>query len=89
MTVTFSGVAAGVSGQQGQCLFQGLTMFEQAMWSPKPCVTCVCTGGQVVCEEVSCPTMHCYFPFTPVGECCPVCMETGKNRCGQPIITDQ
>lgn len=24
--------------------------------------------------------MHCYFPFTPVGECCPVCMETGKKQ---------
>lgn len=54
-------------------------MFDQAMWSPKSCVTCLCTGGQVVCEEVSCPTIHCYFPFTPVGECCPICMESGKK----------
>ncbi|CAF89734.1 unnamed protein product, partial [Tetraodon nigroviridis] len=64
------------SGKPGQCVFQGLTMFDQAMWSPKSCVTCLCTGGQVVCEEVSCPTTRCYFPSTPVGECCPVCMET-------------
>lgn len=68
-----------------QCLYQGLTMFDQAMWSPTSCVTCLCTGGQVVCEEVSCPTMHCYFPFTPVGECCPICMESGKTPMGTRV----
>lgn len=68
-----------------QCLYQGLTMFDQAMWSPASCVTCLCTGGQVVCEEVSCPTIHCYFPFTPVGECCPICMESGKTPTGTRV----
>ncbi|XP_029681879.1 extracellular matrix protein 2 [Takifugu rubripes] len=68
------------TGSGKQCLYQGLTMFDQAMWSPTSCVTCLCTGGQVVCEEVSCPTMHCYFPFTPVGECCPICMESGPHN---------
>uniref|UniRef100_A0A3B4H7K3 Extracellular matrix protein 2 n=1 Tax=Pundamilia nyererei TaxID=303518 RepID=A0A3B4H7K3_9CICH len=62
-------------GKQGQCVYQGLTMFDQAVWSPKPCVTCLCTGGRVVCDESTCPEIHCHFPFTPAGECCPVCME--------------
>uniref|UniRef100_A0A3Q4HHW6 Extracellular matrix protein 2 n=1 Tax=Neolamprologus brichardi TaxID=32507 RepID=A0A3Q4HHW6_NEOBR len=57
------------------CVYQGLTMFDQAVWSPKPCVTCLCTGGRVVCDESTCPEIHCHFPFTPAGECCPVCME--------------
>uniref|UniRef100_A0A3Q3WRN3 VWFC domain-containing protein n=1 Tax=Mola mola TaxID=94237 RepID=A0A3Q3WRN3_MOLML len=61
--------------KQGQCVYQGLTMFDQAVWSPKPCVTCLCTGGRVVCDEITCPITHCHFPFTPTGECCPVCME--------------
>ncbi|XP_060925605.1 extracellular matrix protein 2 [Limanda limanda] len=64
-----------IPGKQGQCVYQGLTMFDQAVWSPKPCVTCLCTGGRVVCDETPCPTMHCHFPYTPAGECCPVCME--------------
>uniref|UniRef100_A0A3B4WXH0 Extracellular matrix protein 2 n=1 Tax=Seriola lalandi dorsalis TaxID=1841481 RepID=A0A3B4WXH0_SERLL len=64
-----------IPGKQGQCVYQGLTMFDQAVWSPKPCVTCLCTGGRVVCDEITCPTMQCHFPFTPAGECCPVCME--------------
>ncbi|XP_078139981.1 extracellular matrix protein 2 isoform X1 [Centroberyx gerrardi] len=64
-----------IPGKQGQCVYQGLTMFDRAVWSPKPCVTCLCTGGRVVCDELTCPIMHCHFPFTPAGECCPVCME--------------
>uniref|UniRef100_A0A8C3AIU9 Extracellular matrix protein 2 n=1 Tax=Cyclopterus lumpus TaxID=8103 RepID=A0A8C3AIU9_CYCLU len=72
-----------VAGKQGQCEYRGLTMFDQAVWSPKPCVTCLCAGGRVVCDEIACPTMHCNFPFTPAGECCPVCMESGRNTtCG-------
>ncbi|XP_062271661.1 extracellular matrix protein 2 [Scomber scombrus] len=68
-----------IPGKQGQCVYQGLTMFDQAVWSPKPCVTCLCTGGRVVCDEVTCPITHCHFPFTPVGECCPVCMESDPD----------
>ncbi|KAM3835987.1 extracellular matrix protein 2 [Diretmus argenteus] len=64
-----------IPGKQGQCEFQGLTMFHQAVWSPKPCVTCLCIGGRVVCDEVTCPTIHCPFPFTRPGECCPLCMD--------------
>ncbi|XP_010765176.1 extracellular matrix protein 2 isoform X2 [Notothenia coriiceps] len=65
-----------IPGKQGQCVIQGLTIFDQAVWSPKPCVTCLCTGGRVLCDEITCPIVHCHFPFTPAGECCPVCMES-------------
>lgn len=76
-----------VAGKQGHCVFQGLTMFHQAVWAPKPCVTCLCTGGRVVCDEITCPTMHCDFPFTPAGECCPVCMESGRSTtCGNAMV---
>ncbi|XP_034058222.1 extracellular matrix protein 2 isoform X2 [Gymnodraco acuticeps] len=68
-----------IPGKQGQCVFQGLTMFDQAVWSPKPCVTCLCTGGRVLCDEITCPIVHCHFPYTPAGECCPVCMESVPN----------
>ncbi|XP_028263083.1 extracellular matrix protein 2 isoform X1 [Parambassis ranga] len=64
-----------IPGKQGQCVYQGLTLFDQAVWSPKPCVTCLCARGQVVCDEITCPMVHCLFPFTPAGECCPICME--------------
>uniref|UniRef100_A0A3Q1G3Q5 VWFC domain-containing protein n=1 Tax=Acanthochromis polyacanthus TaxID=80966 RepID=A0A3Q1G3Q5_9TELE len=64
-----------IPGKQGQCSYQGLTMFDQAVWSPKPCVTCLCSAGQVVCDELTCPPVHCLFPFTPTGSCCPVCSD--------------
>ncbi|KAK2915441.1 hypothetical protein Q8A73_006035 [Channa argus] len=64
-----------IPGKQGQCVYRGLTMFDEAVWSPEPCVTCLCTRGQVVCDKITCPTTRCHFPFTPAGECCPVCME--------------
>ncbi|KAM4587618.1 extracellular matrix protein 2 isoform 2-T4 [Odontesthes bonariensis] len=74
-----------IPGKQGRCVYQGLTMFDQAVWSPKPCVTCLCAGGRVACDEVTCPTVRCLFPFTPAGECCPVCMEPVPNDPGDPI----
>ncbi|XP_059185869.1 extracellular matrix protein 2 [Centropristis striata] len=78
-----------IPGKQGQCEFQGLTMFQQAVWSPEPCVTCLCTGGQVVCDEVTCPRVHCHFPFTPPGECCPACMEPDLDLSGDsPVPND-
>ncbi|TNN60722.1 Extracellular matrix protein 2 [Liparis tanakae] len=66
-------------GKQGRCVFRGLTMFPQAVWSPEPCVTCLCSGGRAVCDEVACPTTHCHVPVTPAGECCPVCMESDPD----------
>uniref|UniRef100_A0A3Q3REB2 VWFC domain-containing protein n=1 Tax=Monopterus albus TaxID=43700 RepID=A0A3Q3REB2_MONAL len=62
-------------------------MFNQAVWSPKPCMTCLCTGGRVVCDEITCPTVQCHFPFTPAGECCPVCTEPGRNtKCEHVMV---
>nr|XP_057910613.1 extracellular matrix protein 2 isoform X2 [Doryrhamphus excisus] len=69
-------------GKQGQCIYQGLTMFNQAVWSPQPCITCLCTGGRVVCDEITCPVVHCRLPLTPLGECCPVCMEPVPSDSG-------
>ncbi|KAI1890386.1 hypothetical protein AGOR_G00153190 [Albula goreensis] len=60
-------------GRKGQCVYQGITMFDKAVWSPKPCLTCLCSRGTVVCDEVSCPRPRCPHTVTPPGECCPVC----------------
>ncbi|XP_054640303.1 extracellular matrix protein 2 isoform X2 [Dunckerocampus dactyliophorus] len=72
-------------GKQGQCIYQGLTMFNQAVWSPQPCVTCLCTGGRVVCDEITCPVMPCRLSLTPPGECCPVCMEPVPSDPGDSV----
>ncbi|XP_008407103.1 extracellular matrix protein 2 [Poecilia reticulata] len=64
-----------IPGKQTQCVYRGLTMLDLAVWYPSPCVMCLCSEGRVVCDEMTCPTMHCPSPATPAGRCCPVCME--------------
>ncbi|XP_076865417.1 extracellular matrix protein 2 [Brachyhypopomus gauderio] len=64
-----------IPGNTGHCVFQGITMFDKTVWSPKPCVTCLCTRGEVVCDETQCPVLQCQIKFQPVGECCPVCID--------------
>ncbi|XP_041945204.1 extracellular matrix protein 2 isoform X1 [Alosa sapidissima] len=64
-----------IPGRSGQCQYMGITMFDKAVWSPKPCVTCLCSEGSVVCDEVACPILRCQLPYTPTGECCPVCKD--------------
>ncbi|XP_061642345.1 extracellular matrix protein 2 isoform X2 [Phyllopteryx taeniolatus] len=70
-------------GRQGQCVFRGMTMFNQAAWAPTPCVTCLCTGGRVVCDELACPAATpCRLPMVPAagGECCPVCTDSAPRN---------
>ncbi|KAI4881105.1 hypothetical protein NFI96_024794 [Prochilodus magdalenae] len=64
-----------IPGNTGQCMFQGITMFDKTVWSPKPCVTCICSSGEVVCDEMQCPLLRCPIKFKPLGECCPVCID--------------
>lgn len=64
-----------IPGRSGQCQYMGITMFDKAVWSPKPCVTCLCSEGSVVCDEVTCPILRCQVIYTPSGECCPVCTD--------------
>ncbi|KAJ8361055.1 hypothetical protein SKAU_G00175800 [Synaphobranchus kaupii] len=62
-----------IPGKKGQCMYQGITMFDTAVWSPKPCITCLCSKGLVACDEAACPRLRCQRTVIPVGECCPVC----------------
>ncbi|KAJ8259872.1 hypothetical protein GJAV_G00174420 [Gymnothorax javanicus] len=64
-----------IPGRKGQCVYQGITMFDKAVWSPKPCLTCLCSKGLVACDEMACPRLPCPHTVTPAGECCPVCSD--------------
>ncbi|XP_072455306.1 extracellular matrix protein 2 isoform X2 [Notamacropus eugenii] len=66
-------------GKKGRCFFSGIMMYNSAVWSPEPCVTCLCSNGKVVCDEATCPPQQCPRTFTPEGECCPVCSDTGDS----------
>ncbi|XP_051551393.1 extracellular matrix protein 2-like isoform X2 [Myxocyprinus asiaticus] len=62
-------------GKTEHCVFRGITMFDKTMWSPKPCVTCLCSSGEVVCDQIKCPVLRCQLKFQPVIECCPICID--------------
>ncbi|XP_051550174.1 extracellular matrix protein 2 isoform X2 [Myxocyprinus asiaticus] len=62
-------------GKTEHCVFRGITMFDTMVWSPKPCVTCLCSSGEVVCDQIKCPVLRCQLKFQPFGECCPICID--------------
>ncbi|KAL7986029.1 hypothetical protein Chor_011195, partial [Crotalus horridus] len=41
-------------GKEGRCFANGMIMFDKAVWSPKHCITCLCSKGKVFCDETSC-----------------------------------
>ncbi|XP_073700216.1 extracellular matrix protein 2 [Garra rufa] len=63
------------SGKTEHCIFRGITMYDKTVWSPKPCVNCLCASGEVVCDRILCPALRCQLKFQPIGECCPICID--------------
>ncbi|NXL90613.1 ECM2 protein, partial [Alectura lathami] len=66
-------------GKKGQCTANGMIMFDKAVWSPKPCVTCLCSKGEVICDTAMCHPLKCPRTIIPEGECCPVCSDTASS----------
>ncbi|GCC25565.1 hypothetical protein chiPu_0003976 [Chiloscyllium punctatum] len=66
-------------GRQGRCKANGMIMYDKAVWSPKPCLTCLCSNGKVICDEMSCPILKCARTRIPTGECCPICTSIELN----------
>ncbi|XP_044124429.1 LOW QUALITY PROTEIN: extracellular matrix protein 2-like [Bufo gargarizans] len=68
---------------KGQCLVNGMIMYNGAAWSPQQCTICVCDQGKKVCEpldceeDLSCPASKLQIP---PGECCPVCVKTETTQ---------
>ncbi|XP_066436772.1 extracellular matrix protein 2-like [Eleutherodactylus coqui] len=68
---------------KGQCLVNGMIMYNGAAWSPQQCTICVCDQGKKVCEpldceeDITCPTGKLQIP---PGECCPICVKTETTQ---------
>ncbi|NWX25587.1 ECM2 protein, partial [Notiomystis cincta] len=75
-------------GKKGQCTANGMIMFDKAVWSPKPCVTCLCSKGEVICDTTMCHPLQCPQTIIPAGECCPVCSETASSLDSSPVSLD-
>ncbi|KAM4652714.1 extracellular matrix protein 2 isoform 2-T4 [Discoglossus pictus] len=66
--------------KKGHCTVNGMIMYDKAVWSPKPCITCMCSNGKAICDETVCPPLTCPVKVTHEGECCPVCSDIVDNR---------
>uniref|UniRef100_A0A8C5IR63 Extracellular matrix protein 2 n=1 Tax=Junco hyemalis TaxID=40217 RepID=A0A8C5IR63_JUNHY len=75
-------------GKKGQCAANGMLMFDKAVWSPQPCVTCLCSQGQVICDTATCHPLPCPHTVLPAGECCPVCSDTAPSLDSSMISLD-
>ncbi|XP_069499970.1 extracellular matrix protein 2 isoform X2 [Ambystoma mexicanum] len=65
--------------KKGHCSTNGMIMYDRAVWSPKPCITCLCSNGKAICDETICPALTCPRSVTRAGECCPVCVDVEPN----------
>ncbi|XP_053533767.1 kielin/chordin-like protein isoform X1 [Ictalurus punctatus] len=54
---------------RGEVVPEGVTFTDHE----DPCKVCVCSGGNVMCSSVPCPTPDCSLVETVSGECCPRC----------------
>ncbi|NXE54001.1 ECM2 protein, partial [Casuarius casuarius] len=75
-------------GKQGHCIANGMIMYDKAVWSPKPCITCLCSKGKVLCDTTMCHPLKCHTTIIPAGECCPVCSDIASSLDPSIISTD-
>ncbi|CAC5413567.1 unnamed protein product [Mytilus coruscus] len=60
-----------------ECQYGGQTYQNLQRFTPseRPCLSCQCNKGEVVCEDkkLTCPPSSCSHPDTSPGQCCPSC----------------
>uniref|UniRef100_A0A8C5QYP0 Extracellular matrix protein 2 n=1 Tax=Leptobrachium leishanense TaxID=445787 RepID=A0A8C5QYP0_9ANUR len=64
-----------IPDKKGHCTVNGMMMYDKAVWSPKPCITCICSDGKESCDETICTPLTCPVTVINDGECCPVCSD--------------
>ncbi|NXI59404.1 ECM2 protein, partial [Chloroceryle aenea] len=75
-------------GKKGHCTANGMIMYDKAVWSPKPCITCLCSKGEVICDTAMCHPLKCSQTIIPEGECCPVCSDIAPSLDSSIISLD-
>ncbi|XP_010143620.1 PREDICTED: extracellular matrix protein 2 [Buceros rhinoceros silvestris] len=76
-------------GKKGHCTANGMIMYDKAVWSPKPCITCLCSKGEVICDTTMCHPLKCPKTIIPAGECCPVCSDSASSLDSSIIPLDE
>ncbi|NXI48494.1 ECM2 protein, partial [Galbula dea] len=75
-------------GKKGHCTANGMILYDKAVWSPKPCITCLCSKGEVICDTAMCHPLKCPKTIIPEGECCPVCSDAASSLDSSIISLD-
>ncbi|XP_064310279.1 extracellular matrix protein 2 [Phalacrocorax carbo] len=75
-------------GKKGHCTANGMMMYDKAVWSPKPCITCLCSKGEVICDTTMCHPLKCPKTIIPAGECCPICSDIASSLDSSIISLD-
>ncbi|NXH22231.1 ECM2 protein, partial [Bucco capensis] len=75
-------------GKKGHCTANGMILYDKAVWSPKPCITCLCSKGEAICDTTMCHPLKCPKTIIPAGECCPVCSDTASSLDSSIISLD-
>ncbi|XP_078000540.1 protein kinase C-binding protein NELL1-like [Glandiceps talaboti] len=70
----------------GQCLHQlkPVVYDDGDRWDYE-CQRCQCLNGRIDCNDKSCPELNCGETVTPVGACCPICLD---DVCSLDITDD-
>ncbi|XP_053329564.1 extracellular matrix protein 2-like [Spea bombifrons] len=79
---TYSQTGNTLVAGRGQCIVNGMVMYDGAAWAPRPCIMCICDQGKQVCQQDSCETISCHSGQlqTSPGSCCPTCVKTGPPK---------
>ncbi|XP_071078834.1 sushi domain-containing protein 4-like isoform X1 [Haliotis cracherodii] len=81
-------VCVQASVQSGQCIYSGKHYNHGEEFHPRPCVTCACNHGRMMCERQNvCPQLTCpkMDQLQITGECCPICKDHAHiGRCQPP-----
>ncbi|KAM4693259.1 thrombospondin-2 [Discoglossus pictus] len=58
---------------QSMCWQDGRLFSDNEIWTVDSCTKCTCLNSKTVCNQITCPAVHCATPSFIEGECCPVC----------------
>ncbi|XP_076464742.1 von Willebrand factor C domain-containing protein 2-like [Babylonia areolata] len=72
LVATSSMSAARVAVPTG-CTWQGKHYPEGHSFSPDPCTSCQCSGGQAMCAVMDCMMPACVDMVHSPDQCCPTC----------------
>uniref|UniRef100_F7C8Z2 Thrombospondin-2 n=1 Tax=Xenopus tropicalis TaxID=8364 RepID=F7C8Z2_XENTR len=64
---------------QSMCWQDGRLFADNEDWIVDSCTKCTCQNSKTVCQQITCPPVHCASPTFNEGECCPMCFRKSMD----------